>query len=497
MSGPAGTAGTTGAPRRGPAPRTRNVARREADPARRVAFQVLRAVDTEDAYANLVLPGLLRRAGLTGRDAGFATELAYGTLRGRGSYDAVLAACVDRPLGQLDAPVLDALRLGAHQLLGMRVPAHAAVSATVDVVRADVGQGAAGFANAVLRKVAEHDLEGWLERVVPAGASVDDRLAVTGSHPVWIVRALRDALVFAGRDPAELPALLAADNAAPAVTLSLLPGLATAGEVPGGEAGALAPTALRLPAGAGPPDAVPAVREGRARVQDEASQAVTWALATATLDGPDGGRWLDLCAGPGGKGALLGAVLAQRLAAGEVPQTARLVAVEISEHRAELVRGSVQGVQRAAPGLVEVRTADGRTLGEEEPGGYDRVLVDVPCTGLGALRRRPEARWRRVPGDLASLGPLQRELLRSALAAVRPGGVVAYVTCSPHPAETRLVVDDVLRRADGVERVDARAAVEAVGGAARDDLGDGLDVQLWPHVHGTDALYLALLRRRS
>jgi len=470
--------------------RTRNVARREADPARRVAFAVLRAVDAEDSYANLVLPRLLRGAGLGGRDAAFATELAYGALRGRGSYDAILAACVDRPLAQVDAAVLDALRLGAHQLLAMRVPSHAAVSATVDVVRADVGQGAAGFVNAVLRRVAEHDLETWFSRILPADARDDERLAVTQSHPVWIVRALRDALVFAARDAGELPALLAADNAAPTVTLALLPGLARATEVPGAVEAGQAPTAVRLPTGGGPPDALAVVREGRARVQDEGSQLVALALAAAPLEGEDTGRWLDLCAGPGGKSALLGAVLAGR----GVP-AARLVANEVSDHRAELVRRSVEGVQREAPDLVEVRTGDGRTLGEDEPGSYDRVLVDAPCTGLGALRRRPEARWRRTPGDLATLGPLQRALLRSALAAVRPGGVVAYVTCSPHPAETRLVVDDVLRRAskdggDGVERLDARPTLPGV-----QQLGSGPDVQLWPHVHGTDAMYLALLRR--
>ena len=470
--------------------RTRNVARREADPARRVAFEVLRAVDAEDSYANLVLPRLLRSARLEGRDAAFATELTYGALRGRGTYDAVLAACVDRPLGQVDAALLDALRLGAHQLLAMRVPPHAAVSATVDVVRADVGQGAAGFANAVLRRVGEHDLDAWLGRVVPAGAPTDERLAVEQSHPVWIVRALRDALAFGGRDVAELPALLAADNAAPAVTLALLPGLATSADVPDAVAGALAPTAARLTAGGGPPDALAVLRDGRARVQDEGSQLVALALAAAALDGDDTGRWLDLCAGPGGKSALLGAVLAQRGIRG-----ARLVANEVSEHRTELVRRSVEGVARAFPGLVEVRTGDGQTLGDAEPGAFDRVLVDAPCTGLGALRRRPEARWRRTPADLASLGPLQRALLRSALDAVRPGGVVAYVTCSPHPAETRLVVDDVLKKArkDGldVERLDARDALPAVP-----DLGAGPDVQLWPHVHGTDAMYLSLLVRR-
>jgi 16S rRNA (cytosine967-C5)-methyltransferase len=472
-----------------PAPRTRNVARREADPARRVAFEVLRAVDAEDSYANLVLPRLLRAARLGGRDAAFATEPAYGALRGRGSYDAVISACVDRPLAQVDAAVLDALRLGAHQLLAMRVPAHAAVSATVDVVRADIGQGAAGFANAVLRRIAEHDLDAWIARVVPPGASQDERLAIAQSHPVWIVRALRDALAFDGRAPGELPALLAADNAAPAVTLALLPGLATPADAPGAVAGALAPTAVRLPSGGGSPDALAAVRESRARVQDEGSQLVALALAEAPLTGEDTGRWLDLCAGPGGKSALLGAVLAAR----GLPK-ALLVANEVSEHRADLVRRSVDGVLKQAPGLVDVRIGDGRTLGEEQPGGYDRVLVDAPCTGLGALRRRPEARWRRTPGDLATLGPLQRELLRSALTAARPGGVVAYVTCSPHPAETRLVVDDVVRRltkeGTAVERLDARPAVGDVP-----DLGDGPDVQLWPHVHGTDAMYLALLRR--
>jgi 16S rRNA (cytosine967-C5)-methyltransferase len=489
---------TTG-PQRRPRPRTRNVARRELDPARRVAFEVLRAVDAEDSYANLVLPRLLRRARLGGRDAAFATELAYGALRGRGTYDAVLAACVDRPLAQIDPPVLDALRLGAHQLLGMRVPAHAAVSATVDVVRAEIGQGAAGFANAVLRRVAEHDLVAWLERIVPADADDDTQLALTTSHPVWIVRAFRDALAFAGRDAGELAALLAADNAAPAVTLAALPGLATPAELTDegrGEPGALSPHAVRL---AGPPDALPAVREGRARVQDEGSQLVTLALAAAPVDGRDA-RWLDLCAGPGGKSALLGAVLAQRLPdaavpAGRGPDRAVLVANEVSPHRTELVRRSVAGVERAAPGLVDVRIGDGRTLGEDEPAAFDRVLVDAPCTGLGALRRRPEARWRRTPADLATLGPLQRELLRSALHAVRPGGVVAYVTCSPHPAETRLVVDDVLRRRADVERLDARDAVERVGRGSADELGGGPDVQLWPHVHGTDAMYLALLRR--
>jgi 16S rRNA (cytosine967-C5)-methyltransferase len=140
---------------------------------------------------------------------------------------------------------------------------------------------------------------------------------------------------------------------------------------------------------------------------------------------------------------------------------------------------------------VEVRCADGRDVGAAEPAAYDRVLVDAPCTGLGALRRRPESRWRRQPADVAALAPLQRELLGSGIDAVRPGGVVAYVTCSPHLAETRLVVDDVARRREDVEVLDARPLLPGVP-----DLGDGPTVQLWPHRHDTDAMFLALLRRR-
>ena len=461
---------------------------RTADPARDVAFEVLRAVREDDAYANLVLPVLLRRRGLDARDAGLATELTYGTLRGQGLYDAVVARCTDRPLAQIDPAVLDALRIGAHQLLATRVPAHAAVSQTVGLVRDRIGSGPGGFANAVLRRIAERTPEEWLEVAVPPRE--DDlvaHLSVRYSHPAWVVRSLRESLVAHGRPVEEIDELLAADNLSPQVTLLARPGLADVAELvaaaDGAAPGRWSPYAVVL--GGGDPGGLTAVHQRRARVQDEGSQLV--ALALAGLDLGDGGRgagperWLDLCAGPGGKAALLAARAAQEGAA--------LVAVEISEHRAELVRGAV------GPD-VDVRTADGRELGEAEPGAYDRVLVDAPCTGLGALRRRPEARWRRQPSDLATLGPLQRQLLDSALAAVRPGGVVAYATCSPHPAETVAAVQDALRRHPGLEQLDAPAAVRAVSVEGEvPDLGDGPTAQLWPHRHGTDAMFLALLRR--
>ena len=464
--------------------------RKTGDPARTVAFDVLREVAESDAYANLVLPPMLRHRGITGRDAGFATELAYGTLRLQGRYDAVIALAAHRTTEAIDPPVLDLLRLGAHQLLAMRVPPHAAVSETVGLARSRVGAGAAQFVNAVLRKVAARPLEEWLEQIgADAGPEAVDRLAVVHSHPRWIARALRQALSADHRDPDELEALLLADNAAPAVTVVARPGLAHRDQVLLGAHDAVpgrwAPTAVVLHGG--DPGAVPGVREGRVGVQDEGSQLVALALAEVAVEprpgADEGERWLDLCAGPGGKAALLGAVAAQR--------GAHLVANELQPHRALLVERAVTALPE---GVVLVRTRDGLAAGADEPGTYDRVLVDAPCTGLGALRRRPESRWRRTPGDLGALTELQRGLLASALDAVRPGGVVAYVTCSPHLAETQLVVSDVLKRRDDVEQLDARDAVRAVAGDAI-ELGDGPHVQLWPHVHGTDAMHLSLLRR--
>jgi 16S rRNA (cytosine967-C5)-methyltransferase len=473
---------------------------RATDPARRAAYDVLRAVEDRDAYANLVLPGLLRSRRIVGRDAAFATELTYGTLRWQGTYDAILDACLDKPL-QGDPGLRDAMRLGVHQLLGMRVQAHAAVSETVGLVRDAVGTGPSGLANAVLRRVGERDLAAWVaELAPPADQDLVGHLALAQSHPAWVVRAMRDALgAHDGAlraDPSrlddELGELLAADNLPPAVTLVARPGLSTVDELTGsGEqrVGRWSPYAV---VAQGDPGSVPAVRDGRAGVQDEGSQLVAAALAAAPLDGPDA-RWLDLCAGPGGKAALLGALAAER--------GARLVANEIAEHRVELVRHALAALGALRPEAVEVRTGDGRDVGRDEPAAYDRVLVDVPCTGLGALRRRPESRWRRQPGDVGGLARLQRELLGSALDAARPGGLIAYVTCSPHVGETLLVVQDVLRRRGDVEQLDARpvmAGVVADGrGSLEGTLGDGPAAQLWPHRHGTDAMFLALLRRTA
>ncbi|AKU16733.1 RsmB/NOP family class I SAM-dependent RNA methyltransferase [Luteipulveratus mongoliensis] len=466
--------------------------RREGDPARRAAYDVARAVD-RGAYANLELPRILRNAGLEGRDAGFATELTYGGIRMRGLYDPVIELAAGRPATQIDPPVLDTLRLGAHQLLGMRVPSHAAASETVALARSVNGAGAAGFVNAVLRRISERTREEWVTEVT-AGRDRVDALSVEYSHPGWVVRALRAALVAHGASTDEtvdgdLERLLAADNDPARVSLVARPGLATVEELveAGAEASSLSPLAAIMESG--DPAAIAAVRQTRAAVQDEGSQLLALALAAATVQNPnpDGEQWLDLCAGPGGKAALLATLAAQRGAV--------LFANEVSEHRTELVRKTLRAALDADVEVM-VGTGDGRDLGAEEPDTYDRVLVDAPCTGLGALRRRPESRWRRQASDVPQLSALQRELLVSGIEATRPGGVIGYATCSPHVAETQLVVDDIVGDRTDVVLEDARPLFIDAEGAPIDRLGDGPTVQLWPHIHGTDAMYFALLRKQ-
>lgn len=486
-------------------------------------------VREDGAYANLVWPAILEHRGVSDRDAAFATELAYGTLRWLGRHDAVLASCTDRPLGQLDPGLLDVLRLGVHQLHNMRVATHAAVSESVTLAAAVVHPGAAKLANAVLRRVAAGGTaQDWLEELQRQGLLPADRLSaqylsVAWSHPEWIVNGFADALagsagaasdgpahgapaqsvgpaadgtvpriragdLEAGQpDPgklaqlssnslgSELVELLAADNQPARVTLAartvlrseLLADLRGAGLV--AEPGELSRLAVRL--AAANPAKLPAVATGRAGVQDEGSQVVALALSDAPLEGTDS-SWLDMCAGPGGKAALLAVQVAGR--------GGRLTAVELHAHRAELVRRSL----RPLPGRHTVLCAD--ALAADIGSGYDRVLLDAPCTGLGALRRRPESRWRRTRDDLADLVVLQDRLLRRALTLVRPGGLVLYVTCSPLEDETNELVASVL---------DTQTDCEVVPISGPPGTADGPYLRTWPQRHDTDGMFAALLRR--
>jgi 16S rRNA (cytosine967-C5)-methyltransferase len=443
--------------------------RKPLDPARRAAFDVLRAVSERDAYANLALPALLRDRGITGRDAAFATELAYGTSRTRGLLDAIIGAAAGRPPEKIDPVLLDLLRLGAYQLLRTRVEQHAAVSTTVEQAGIEFDSARAGFVNGVLRTIAGRDEQSWVAELAPrADSDPVGHTAFVHAHPRWVAQAFADAL---GADAAQLDALLASDDERPAVHLAARPGALTADELAAqvnGTVGRYSPYAVYLPGG--DPGQLEPVREGVALVQDEGSQLVARALTLADVDGADTGRWLDLCSGPGGKTALLAALGGR----------AQVTAVEPAARRADMVEQNTRGLP------VDVLRVDGRDPGLEP--GFDRVLVDAPCTGLGALRRRPEARWRRQPGDVPTLAKLQRELLASAIRLTRPGGVVLYATCTPHLAETVGIVADALRR-HSVTALDTRPLFEPV-----DDLGAGPYVQLWPHRHGTDAMFAAALQ---
>lgn len=444
--------------------------------ARSVALAVMTAVRERGAYANLSLPAELRRANLDARDSALATELTYGALRAQGLLDRVITLAASRPVEEIDPPVLDVVRLGAYQLLFTRIGAHAAVDTSVEAARA-AGLGRAGaFVNAVLRKISARETEQWIGELREGLSDPISRMAIGTAHPEWIARAFAESL---GPGAGELPELLAADDARPKVHLAARPGAITREElalVTGGREGRLSPYAVHLDSG--DPGSLDAVRDGLAAVQDEGSQLVALAAAGAPLTGEDGGRWLDLCAGPGGKAVMLGGLA-------EI-EGATLTAVEVSEHRAELVRDATRDLP------VTVHTADGRDPGLEP--GFDRILLDAPCSGLGALRRRPEARWRKQAGDIPALVRLQRELLDSALRLIRPGGVVLYATCSPHLSETVSVMREAGRRGD-VEFVDVRNVLAQVCAGEVAGIGEGPWVQLWPHRHGTDAMFMAAVRR--
>jgi 16S rRNA (cytosine967-C5)-methyltransferase len=396
----------------------------------------------------------------------------------QGYYDKVIEAAAHRAADKIDPAILDVLRLACHQLLSLRVAQHAAVDEAVSLAKTVGSNSATGFVNGVLRTITRTSADDWHARVLEAAKTEDARLSIEFSHPQWIVRAFRQALSAEGRE-SELAALLAADNVPPRVSITALPGQSSVEDLQ-------AYPSPFSPLGAvlegGDPTKLDAIRRGTARVQDEGSQLAALCLSRAR-PAEAGERWLDLCAGPGGKAALLAAEAA---AAGVT-----LTAIEVVPARAELVRKALS-VFSPAP---EVWETDGTTVGQAHPEGFDRILLDAPCTGLGALRRRPEARWRKQPRDVAALAELQIRLLESALTALKPGGILAYVTCSPHPGETRVVVQSVLRRsADTVTKLDTQAVL---AGITREPIEAPVaeHVQLWPHRHGTDAMFIQLLTK--
>lgn len=452
----------------------------QQDAARETALAVIRGVRADGAFANILLSQELRTRRLNKQDAAFATELANGTVRAQGVLDPIIEAAAHRKVSDIDGDLVDVLRLGTYQLLRTKVPPHAAVSTSTELVRGERGQGAAGFVNAVLRAVSRKSLDEWITDCAPQEDDALGALAFRTSHPRWIAEAFAAALAAEHRDD-ELAAALQADDERPVVHLVALPGMVSAEEVAaitGGEQGHLSDYSVHL-SGGGNPGKLDVVREGLARVQDEGSQVVARTLVRAgKTRAQEGEVWLDLCAGPGGKAALLGAEAAV--------VGARVIAVEPVPHRAKLVRQATAGLP------VEILEADGATITASElgyPHGFDRILVDAPCSGLGSLRRRPESRWRRQPSDLADLTELQMELLQNALKLVKKDGYVAYSTCSPHVLETRAIVRKVAEQT-GARILDATQYIDDSS-----DIYSAPYIQLWPHRHGTDAMFVSLLQR--
>lgn len=432
------------------------------------------AVEETDAYLNLVLPKKIAENRLSTPDAAFATELAYGTSRNQGFYDFVIEKAAAREVESIDADVLCALRMGVHQLLVLETPEHAAIFEMVELVKRELRQSASGFVNAALRRVAERSIDDWLALLDSQNLGTDEDLSIRYSHPLWVTRAMRLALEADGSGN-ELEAALNADNVNPKVNLVALPGkeLNTYGVTKG----KASPIGFVLESG--DPSKFPGVSTGSMRVQDQGSQLVTMALANASKIS-QGEQWLDVCAGPGGKAVLMAAMASE---AG-----AELTTNEITPHRAKLVETALRHSGFPAKQLV----GDGRTIDKSRQ--FDRIMLDAPCTGLGALRRRPESRWRKGNANLKELAVLQRELLTAAWQNLKPGGVLAYVTCSPHPTETMSQIEWFLRKEPQAALLNA---TETVSGLNPDlELNHNRKtLQLWPHRNGTDAMFLALLQK--
>lgn len=415
--------------------------------ARQTAFEVLYEVNFNNQYSNILLSKIFREIELSERDRGFVTELVYGTLRNRARCDGAIRRTSDRPITEIDPKVLEVLRLAAYQILFLSSPAHAAVNESVELTKVVAGKSSAGFVNAVSRRIAElgdYSLEGLEEEY---------------SHPTWMINAFQDAL----KDETKLRLQLEADNKVQSATLIAWPGRSTVDELIdlGGVRIERGENAVRF---SGNPGSLAAIRERRAGVQEVGSQLVVerfFETDTGDL------RWLDLCAGPGGKAAYLDSLI----------RNGEFIANEISSERAKLVQ---QVVLRG-----KVTSFDGTRI-PESLGDFDRILIDAPCTGIGALRRRPEIKWRRTPSDLQELVLLQTKLLESAAKHLKLGGIIGYATCSPHLAETKWQLRDFLRRNPNFERVRV----------ARDADEDG-DMQLWTYKDDTDSMYLSLVRRGS
>ena len=444
--------------------------RANPSPARLIAFDLVTQVNRGGAFANLRLPELLAESNLEQRDRAFATELSYGTLRMQGKHDYAITKKIDRPFAELDEKVVDILRLGVHQIFEMRVPIHAAVGETVELARAVAGESKASYVNALLRAIAA-DPDIYTELEIDESVENLEKLAILYSHPKWIISAYFDQL----KDWDAVVELLKKNNVPAAPQIVAWPGKSTVAEI-------LETGGSKLPIGTYSvlsdhlPNEYPAIKDKRAGIQDMGSQLVA-EIFFGTSDSTSH-SWLDLCAGPGGKAALLNNLLTENF------PNAKFLANEPSEHRAELVA-------RVVP-KSKIISFDGRNS-SEFGGTFDRILIDAPCSGLGALRRRPEARWRRSINDLKELLPLQRDLIDSAYEMLNVGGVIGFATCSPLLAETKGQVLDAMYRHKDLKLLN----IADFSPAGEVGVNSDGTLQLWTHLQECDSMFLALLKRTA
>ena len=447
---------------------------------RRLAFELCRRVWGEGAYANLAWEGLLGESSRSTEEKAFATHLAYGTLRHRGTIDLIIEAASGRTQDSLDPELWWVMQLGTHQWLWMRTPAHAVVNESVNLAKAVGLHRGSGVVNAIMRKITAKTLTEWFDAITPEDADSCGRLALTHSHPRWLVEALAEAIADTDTPPnGELEALLEANNTPVTPHLALLPGRAD--RSPEDSPLAFSPLGIAQPSGS--PGGDPRVRLGTARVQDEGSQLAALVITDMTPL-QEGEKLLDMCSGPGGKSAILAARAAQN--------AAHLTAVEKAPHRAELViKALAPFANTPRPPTVVVGDAD--VVLRDRQGEFDRVLLDAPCTGAGALRRRPESRWRKNLEDLEVLTTLQRTLLARAVEVCRPGGLIVYVTCSPLVPETTAQMA-WLQENHPVTLLDTPSILEKIVVSPIMGHRRGTAVQLWPHRHHTDAMFIQAIR---
>jgi 16S rRNA (cytosine967-C5)-methyltransferase len=347
----------------------------------------------------------------------------------------------------------------------MRTPPHAAINETVEVGKRVIGKSKSSFLNAMLRKMLQvNDLDEVIDLEVK---DYVERISLIYSHPVWIIRAFYDRL----GDWSEVEKLLAADNVPAKPNLIAWPNLSKKEELllDGGQEIAFVRNGV---VASKSPDSYAAIRERRAGVQDSGSQYLT-EIFFATKKS-DEENWLDLCAAPGGKAKYLYELL----------QGKNFFANEINSSRFGLLK-------QILPSNV-LLNLDGRDSSNFSQ-KFDRILIDAPCTGLGALRRRPEARWRKSISDLKELIRIQRELIDSAYELLNPGGILAYATCSPHLLETKVQVADALNRHKNLEIL----PIGALGPEYQLGVETDGTMQLWTHRDGTDSMFLALLKVKN